>query len=558
MTHGPRYDFQLGPHATAVDTAYERLARQRANDRLWAGESSLWSSDPSTQAAIRQRLGWRTIPSVMRAHAPRLRDLANTARQAGRRRILLLGMGGSGLFADVCRSILGVADDGLDLAVLDTTDPAAIRAAERQGPLEELLLLVSSKSGSTAEVNALSRYFVDRLRQANRPVADHCIVITDEGTSLVSQAAAWGCREVFTHGPGTGAEVGGRFSALTFFGLVPAALLGADVDRLLERGQQSFDRCRGSLAAFDEPSVRLGATLAALAETGCDKLTLLCPPALESFGTWAEQLVAESLGKSGRGIVPVHQEPWLAPSAYGRDRVFVALRLDHEPQAALDRQIEALRQAGHPVVTVAWADRYDLGSDVATWSVAVALAGTLLEINPFDEPNVAESKARTQALLATYAKTSWLPDDPSAVSDASSFTEALQTLNRQQRPGDYAAVLSFLPRTPVLDAAVQEVRSRWAARLQCASVVGFGPRYLHSTGQLFKGGPDRGLFLVLTADDAADLPIPGEPCTFGVLKRAQALGDVEAMRQRGRRLLHLHLGRDPERAMRQLRAAVEA
>jgi hypothetical protein len=364
--------------------------------------------------------------------------------------------------------------------------------------------------------------------------------------------------------------VGGRFSALTYFGLVPAALSGIDLDALLGRAIEMLERCGPTPPLEENPAAQLGAVLGGLVGRGRDKMTLLCPPALESFGTWVEQLVAESTGKAGKGIAPFYGEPLDGSQAAAGDRIFIELQLASSIDAALDRQVRTLSDAGHPVVRIHWQDRYDLGGDVIRWFLATTIASSLMEINPFDEPNVQESKDRTKALLAEYAKGGRWPKVIPLLTDGElaiygtvkagtpgSLTQCLADWLLQARADDYVALLSFLPRTSRLDETVHALRRTIARVRRCATTVGFGPRYLHSTGQLYKGGPDAAVFLELTAEEPDDLPIPGEPFTFGVLKQAQALGDFHAMQQRGRRILRIHLGGDLERSMQRLLSAVE-
>lgn len=561
----------LGSHARTVQQGFNRVHRERVLQRLWDRDASLWSANPAVQASIRQRLGWLTIPQVMRTRVQDLQRLPQELRHDGITHALLLGMGGSGLFSEVCRKTFGVAANHLELAVLDTTDPTAILAHQRQCPLTQLLAIVSSKSGSTSEVSALSAYFYGAFASVSRTPGTHCLAITDEGTSLQAQASTLKFRRLFLHGPQTGADVGGRFSALTYFGLVPAALMGVDVERLLHRALEMLTRCGSQGVVQDNPAAQLGAVLSVLAAQGYDKLTLLCPPSLSSVGTWVEQLVAESTGKAGKGIVPIFGEPLRDVAQISSDRIFVEFQLASEPDDALERYVARLERAGHPIIRVRWEDRYDLGGEVMKWSVATAVAGYLMGIDPFDEPNVKESKDRTNALLDQYASTGRLPAEVPWVAEraislygasqaqppATSMVESLATLLRQRRPHDYVTILSFLPRTKLLDRMLQELRNAIGERLRCATVLGIGPRYLHSTGQLYKGGPDQGVFLLITGDDPIDLPIPGASWTFGILKQAQALGDVQAMQQRGRRLLRLHLHGSLDGAAQQLRHVVD-
>jgi glucose-6-phosphate isomerase/transaldolase/glucose-6-phosphate isomerase len=559
----------LGPHAEAVRAAVDRLAAGQFLERCWRKDATLWTQDPAEQEEVRQRLGWLAIPDVMRARLGELRRFAEEIRAARFTHALLLGMGGSSLFPEVCRLTFGVLPSGVDVGVLDSTDPAAVRAFERRAPLERTLAVISSKSGTTAEVSALTKYFYERFKAAGRNPGDHCVAVTDQGTPLEALAKERHFRRVFVLGPDTGQDIGGRFSALSYFGLVPAALLGLELDTLLERGRDMLARCGPGVAAQENPALRLGAVLGALAGAGRDKATFLFPAPLASFGSWLEQLIAESTGKSGKGIVPVVNEPLLEPRRYSTDRLFVELQLAGEPDAAIARHARALDDLGHPVVRIHLTDRHDLGGEAVKWSLATTVAGGLLGVNPFSEPNVQESKALTNTLLQQYACDRRLPertplasDGPLAVYGAAgpasgAVAGALAALFGLRRRGDHLAFLSFLPRTAPVDAALGTLREAIARRLDLATLLEIGPRYLHSTGQLYKGGRDNGLFLLLTADEAEDLAIPGEPFTFGALKQAQALGDFEAMQQKGRRILRVHLGDRPEQALPQLQRLLE-
>ena len=554
----------LGRWTQPVQDGLRSLADHRLLARLWEQDASLWSADPATQSSIRQRLGWLTIPQVMAGQISLLRQVTSALRAEGLTHAVVLGMGGSGLFPEVCRNTFGVAPNHLDLAVLDSTDPTAIRSCQARGPLERLLVIVSSKSGSTSEISALSKYFYDTLKGIRGGPGGHCVAITDQGSPLETQARAWNFRHIMAHGPQTGADVGGRFSAMTYFGLLPALLLGIDAECLLARACEMLARCGPRAPITDNPAAQLGAVLGTLVATGRDKLTLLCPQTLTSFGTWVEQLVAESTGKMGKGVVPICGEPLREPSAYGPDRMFVELQLRSEPDATLERHVRALAEAGQPVVRVQWEDRYDLGGEVIKWELATTIAGSLMGINPFDEPNVQESKDRTKALLSQYTRDRrfasdtplWADDDlalyGTSLRAVRSLAQVLAEWLEGGRSSDYLAILSFLPRTASLDAVVQAIRMRLSTRVGSATMVGVGPRYLHSTGQLYKGGADAGRFLLLTADERADIPIPDEPFTFGVLKQAQALGDFQAMQSRGRRILRVHLCGAVEQAAHQL------
>jgi glucose-6-phosphate isomerase/transaldolase/glucose-6-phosphate isomerase len=565
----PAQTESLGPHAGAARAAVERLAAERFLERCWAKDASLWTPEAAEQEDIRQRLGWLTIAEAMRPQVRQLRAFAEEIRAAHFTHAVLLGMGGSSLFPEVCRLTFGVAPGGIDVGVLDSTDPAAIRALERRAPLERTLAVISSKSGTTAEVLALTAYFYDRFKAVGGLPGDHCVAVTDHGTPLETLAKELRFRRTFILGPDTGGDIGGRFSALSYFGLVPAALLGLELDTLLERGREMLDRCGPGSPAHDNPALRLGAVLGVLAEAGRDKATCLFPAPLASFGRWLEQLIAESTGKLDKGIAPVVGEPLLEPTRYSADRLFIELQLAGEPDTAIARHARALEDLGHPAVRIHLADRYDLGGEAVKWSLATTVAGGLLGVNPFSEPNVRESKTLTNTLLQQYARDRRLPGRTPLASEGAlavygaagpasrALADVFSTFFRLRKSGDYLALLSFLPRTTAADAALSRLRDALARRLDLATLLEIGPRYLHSTGQLYKGGRDGGLFLLLTADECLDLAIPGEPFTFGALKQAQALGDFEAMQQKGRRILRVHLGGSPEQTLPQLQRALE-
>lgn len=526
MAQAPGLSASLGAYQQAYETALRQLDAAGFQRRLLAKDPSLWNGD---QPAIANRLGWLTVSQTMRDWLPELTAFAADVRQTGFERVVLLGMGGSSLAPEVMSIIFGTAAGYPSLLLLDTTDPATIANAERSLDLERTLFVVSSKSGATIETASLQCYFADKCR---RPPANF-IAITDPGTPLADQAKADGFRRVFLNPP----DVGGRFSALSCFGLVPAAAIGVDVARLLDSADATDART----------AVEFGAMLGGLALAGRDKVTFVATPSLRGFGAWAEQLLAESTGKLGKGIVPVDGEPLGAPGVYGEDRVFAYLRLAGE--SGPEAQLRALEAAGHPVITITLADRYGLGTEFLRWEVATAAAGAVLGINPFDEPNVAEAKERTSEILrqgAAYGRTR-----------AAGVTEVSAVLE-SARPGDYIAILAYVPRTTGHDQLLTRLRVTIRDRTRLATSAGYGPRYLHSTGQLFKGGPDTGIFLQIVADDAVDLPIPGAAYSFGALKAAQALGDLQALESRGRRVVRLDVGAGATAALERTVSALEA
>ncbi|MDO8614499.1 MAG: glucose-6-phosphate isomerase [Dehalococcoidia bacterium] len=523
--------------------------------RLLGRDASLWSADPAAQELIRNRLGWLTIHEYMAERLDDLRRFSQEVQEGGFRDVVLLGMGGSSLAPEVFQRTIGPAHGFPPLTLLDTTDPASIRAVEISLDVQRTLFFVSSKSGTTIETLSLYRYFADRCRAGRDgdAVLDNFVAITDPGTPLAAQARAAGFRRCFLNPP----DVGGRYSALSYFGLAPAAAIGVDAARVLE----------AAAALPPRDALQLGATLAQMAAVGRDKITFLAPPALQSFSAWTEQLLAESTGKDGKGLIPIDGEPAGAPSAYAGDRLFVRLALEGQ-RDGLDQPLRALQAAGYPVITLTLRDAHDLGREFLRWEIATAAAGAALGINPFDEPNVKESKDNTNEVLREAARAGRLPEPEPAAADGGLtlyYGEPVRRLldgraalpaffgGDLARPGDYFALLAYVPRTPEHDALLTQLRTVLRDATGIATTHGYGPRYLHSTGQLHKGGPDKGVFLQITADDPQDLEIPGESAYgFSTLKRAQALGDMQALQSRGRRLIRVHLGADATGGLRTL------
>jgi transaldolase/glucose-6-phosphate isomerase len=509
--------------------------------RILDRDPSVWSN-----ADEDRWLGWLTLPMQERAGVMRAVDFANEIRAEGTTDVVLLGMGGSSLAAEVMRSIIGRTSAYPALHVVDSTDPAQILSVERALDFRRTIFLVASKSGSTLEVNILKQYFFHRaVRELGETQAPrHFVVTTDPGSKLEDIAKQEGLRAIFPGLP----TVGGRYSALSNFGLVPAALLGADPVLLLDHARRMAQSCASP--GPENSGVELGVVLGELALVGRDKPTLVAPPGVASFGGWLEQLVAESLGKGGRGIIPIEGEVPGAPEAYGSDRVFIHLRFSAAPDAAADAAVELLERAGHPVVRIEWADRYSLGAEFYRWEFATAVAGAVLGVNPFDQPDVEAAKIVTRRLAEEYEATGALSDDEPPLHEA-----GIRALLNQLREGDYFAVLAFIEMNQAHRNALGAIRVLVRDRWKVATTVGFGPRYLHSTGQAHKGGPNSGVFLVITCDDAEDLPVPGQRYSFGTIKRLQARGDFEVLASRGRRVLRVHL-KNVEAGLRDLHAIV--
>ncbi len=543
------FHLSSGPIAEALDALAP--AAERAATGLWRRDSSVWSADPAVQRTIANRLGWLGSPTLMADSLDRLHTFAASVKRDGFHDVVLLGMGGSSLAAEVLRAVLGVAPGWPRLQMLDSIDPAAIRAAATAP--ERTLYLVSSKSGTTIEPNSLAAHFRRTLEEAGvRRWADHFVAITDEGTELARRAEQEGFRDVFINP----ADIGGRYSALSFFGLVPAALMGLDIASLVGWGLamlSAFDP--GSCEVAANPAAALGRAIAGATLAGRDKLTLLLPPPLEPFGLWVEQLIAESTGKDGAGIVPIVGETLTEPAEYGRDRFFVRLRMHGSYADELrDADIRALKEARQPIAELELREPSALGAEFVRWEVAAAIAGALLHINPFDEPNVQQAKDATRTLLDRYMSQGRLPIAPPdrTTADGVTFTlssaarEALgsqsaDTLLTLVGRGDYFGLLAYVGPDQALADQLRAFRRGVGERTHAATMFGYGPRYLHSTGQLHKGGPNTGVFVLLSATPRADLSIPGEAFSFGTLELAQALGDFASLDATGRRALHVHL-----------------
>jgi glucose-6-phosphate isomerase len=547
----------------AVATTLTRLGVERFAERLWARDPSLWKTEPEHQRIISKSLGWLTVPQLMLARLDDLLQFVEDVRGAGYRHAMVLGMGGSSLCPDVCRVTFGTAPGFLELHVLDSTVPACVAGVEEAIDVPHTLFLVSSKSGRTVESLSFFKYFYERVRGTKGEAAgENFVAITDPGTSLERLAQEMHFRKVF---PGQ-ADIGGRYSALSNFGMVPAALAGVDVRKLLDGAQEMARACSSDAPLAENPGISLGVLLAEAARSGWDKLTLVMSAGIYTFGDWVEQLIAESTGKGGTGILPVIREYVGERLAYENDRIFVHMSVAGETKRIANSRLKTLENAGHPVVRITLQDKYDLGKEFFRWEIATATAGSLLGINPFDQPNVQESKDNTRRLLEEFRTHGRLPEDePFAVFEDVKFycgsqkgrevaesgrggdvsgAACLANFLSQAAPGSYVALLPYLEPTSAHKAAIQAFRLQLRDGLRLATTVGYGPRYLHSTGQLHKGGPNTGLFILITADDGKDLPIPGEQYSFGVLKQAQALGDFEALQSKGRPVICFHLGRN--------------
>ncbi|HEY9869605.1 MAG TPA: bifunctional transaldolase/phosoglucose isomerase, partial [Candidatus Obscuribacterales bacterium] len=537
---------------------------------LWSRDASLWTGQDESSW-----LDWLSITEDQLANVDRFANLARQVKERGFTHALLLGMGGSSLCPEVMRMTFGKAEGYPDLNVLDSTDPAQVRTRERQIDIAKTLFIVSSKSGTTLEPNIFKQYFFERARQVVGPdrAGDHFIAITDPGSKLQQEAARDRFWQSFFGVPG----IGGRYSALSNFGMVPSAVMGVDVPRFLDSAHEMVEDCAATVPVEENPGVVLGTIMGVAARAGRDKVTLVTSPGIWDLGAWLEQLLAESTGKEEKGLIPVDREQLGPPEVYGNDRLFVYLRLEGSPDPRQDEGIEALEKAGQPVVRIRVLDIYQLGQEFFRWEMATAVAGAVIGINPFNQPDVEASKIATRELTAEYQRTGKLPhetplfeqdgiklftDDRNAA-DLNKSVGKDRTLARYLRahadrikPGDYFALLAYIEMNEQHETELQVMRHCLRDIKKVATCLGFGPRFLHSTGQAYKGGPNSGVFLQITCDDAEDLPVPGQKYSFGVVKAAQARGDFQVLSERGRRALRVHLPADLKTGLAKLRAAL--
>lgn len=571
----PRESAALGAQAGAVSQRLEQVKKNDLAARLWKQDTTLWTQKPEHQNAIRNRLGWLTCVNTMMDKAGELEDFADEVVGAGFKHVLLLGMGGSSLAPEVMQYSFGIERGQPNFGVLDSTDPETIREYRREMRPTDTLYLVASKSGTTLETVSFFKHFYGHVHDAKGEEAGASFVaITDPGTPLERTAKERKFRRTFLNPP----DISGRYSALSYFGLLPAALMGIDVSRLLEDAQRMIKACDPSAPVEQNPGLWLGTTLASLYERGRDKVTFILSPRIERLGSWLEQLLAESTGKQSevdgkpRGLVPIDGEPLAGPEVYGDDRVFVYLRLEDEaetpvmsgPEASshpvasknieLDKAVDALEKAGQPVIRLRLQDVYSLGGEFFRWEYAAAVAGALMDINPFDEPNVAETKRNTQRMLEEYKIGCKLPEFAPilaqngvslfwnrAKNNHDKLEDYVREFLEQIGPHDFIALMPYLTHSSASDKALTASRVELRDRFHAATSVGYGPRFLHSTGQLFKGGPDEGVFIQITGAEGREVKIPGEEYNFGVLKQAQAIGDMQALEHHDRRVMRLHL-----------------
>ena len=532
--------YHLGDYSQTVLDAANKLDAESVPARLHAHDYTLWSDDPTE---IVDRLAWLTLPTDFLTRLSELRCFAESIQLAGYQHIVLLGMGGSSLGPEVIRQVLGTSLRGSRfprMLTLDSTVPAWVAATTSAIDPARTLFILSSKSGTTTEPLAFYAYFRDLVNAAagTAGAGNNFVAVTDPGTPLAEMARREGFRHAFINDP----NIGGRYSVLSYFGLAPAALAGIDLDRLLGPAREMQRRCLLAGATAASPGAWLGAAIGGLARQGRDKLTLIASENMAPFGLWVEQLLAESTGKNGTGVIPVAGEPSDVAGTqdcYGNDRFFVQLRLASDDNADTDDFVLRLRSDGHPVAVLELSDTYDLSAEFYRWEYATAIAGHVMGIQPFDQPDVQGAKDSTVAVLTRYQEDGRLmrrePDDD----------DRLRRALSNSRTGDYLAIMSYFPDSPEVNDAIQGLRRKVMSQHRIATTHGYGPRFLHSTGQLHKGGPDSGIFLQLTRDHDADIAIPGWPFSFGALADAQALGDLQALQGLGRRTVSINVGADP-------------
>jgi glucose-6-phosphate isomerase len=556
--------------AAAVKTTIGDWKAGGKVQRLWQRDASLWTGDDEANW-----LGWLDITEDQIAHPVELRNFAKEVWSAGFKDVLLLGMGGSSLCPEVLRMTFGKIAGYPDLHVLDSTDPAQVKAFDSKIDIARALFIVSSKSGSTLEPNIFKQYFFERTKQAvgADKAGSHFIAITDPGSKMQQVAEADHFRHIFFGR----ASIGGRYSALSNFGMVPAAAMGVDTKKFLDRTQEMVRACGPAASVEENPGAVLGIILGEAARSGRDKVTIITSPDISDLGAWLEQLLAESTGKLGKGIIPVDREELAAPEVYGKDRVFAYIHTEHATDVKQDAKVTALEQAGHAVLRISMADIYDLGAEFFRWEIATAVAGSIIGINAFNQPDVEASKIVTKSLTSEYEKTGSLPAEKPVVdengiklfTDEKNAAELARAAGGDKSlegylkahlgrigAGDYFAVLGYIQMNAEHEKALQAIRHAVRDKTNVATCLGFGPRFLHSTGQAYKGGPNSGVFLQVTCDDAVELPVPGQKYTFGTVKAAQARGDFQVLADRGRRALRVHL-HDVESGLGKLAAAVQ-
>jgi glucose-6-phosphate isomerase len=559
----------IGNYNAMVADALAEARHDNVVQRIWSKDTSLWKAEEPHQKIIRNSLGWLNVASETHAVADDLIDFADQIRgPGGFTHVMLCGMGGSSLCPEVIRQTFGHQSGYPKLLVLDSTDPDVVASFAHQIDIDHCLFIIASKSGTTTEPLVFYKYWYEQVAQRMRDPGQSFVAITDPGTRMVEMATEDKFRRIFLNRP----DIGGRYSALTYFGMVPAAIMGVDIRTILSRAQEMMRACFAEAPFDDNPAALLGTVLGQCAVAGRDKLTIVIDQPFNALGLWIEQLVAESTGKEGKGILPINGDPLGPPSVYSDDRVFVSITMG-KPEGESHSALKALEAAGHPVVYRSLKDSYDLGKEFFLWEFATAFAGWRLSINPFDQPNVQESKDATKERLEYFTRqgklqeqsvlvsdgllTVYVDDQTKALLPSTSVLKALRVHLAKVKTHDYIALLDYIEETSEIEATIQAIRIHLRDVTRCATTTGYGPRFLHSTGQLHKGGPDTGVFIQLTAADNVDLPIPGESYTFSILKQAQSLGDFRSLASRGRRAIRVDLGDDVVAGLIRLKDLIE-
>lgn len=557
--------FNLGSLAPQVEAAAKKFQTSKTIERIWERDHSVWRTEEVHKKSILNRLGWLKSVELMKKNVGELLRFAGQVRSDGFTHAVVLGMGGSSLCPDVCRATFGSAPGFPRLLVLDSTNPLSVARIEQSISLEKTLFLVASKSGGTTETNMFYRYFYDQVgRIKGASAGDNFVAITDAETQMEKEAKEKRFRKIFVNPT----DIGGRYSALSYFGLVPMAVIGMDLTRILDSASSMMTKC-SLIDLSKNTAAMIGIAMGEGYKAGKDKLTFIASKGIETFSYWTEQLIAESTGKEGKGIVPIEGET--LGRAYSTDRMFVTLKLEKEKNPT-DSLLPKLHEQGHPIIEIVLEDANELGGEFFRWEFSTAVAAAVMQINPFDEPNVKESKDNTVRVIEEYKKTKALPSQAAAaqkgdlqlygetpyvkkltaVAKGASFEALFKAHLGQVVKGDYAAVLAYVDQNEKNLGLLQQLRSSIGSSTKCATTLGFGPRYLHSTGQLHKGGPPRGVFIIITGDEPVDRKIPNEMFSFEVLKNAQAIGDYQSLAGRSLRVIRIHLGNNIDSGLTQL------
>ncbi|HQY53184.1 MAG TPA: hypothetical protein PK294_12020 [Ignavibacteria bacterium] len=560
-------DFSFGRYKSDIKKKIEKIETSDIPERIFNKDFTVWKDLPEFEQLIKNRLGWLMLPITMQEKTDEIDSFVSEIRKSGFEYAVVMGMGGSSMCPEVCRDTFGVRKGYLDLFVLDSTDPQSVTDIENSIDISKTLFIVSSKSGSTIEVDSFLRYFFAKTEEIfSDDAGSRFIAVTDPGTYLDSLSAELGFRKTFVNP----ADIGGRYSALSFFGLVPAALIGVDIKRFLKNAEVVMNMCFEN-SFFKNPGFSTGMIAAYLSEFGVDKLTFVLSDKIKSFGYWVEQLIAESTGKEGKGILPIEGEITGKANSYNRDRFFVNIYLKKDKNK---KKVKALAKKKYPVLNIEIDELYDLGGLFYLWEFVTAVIGYAMDINPFDEPNVKESKDNTSKVLDYYEENKKLQEQTAVSGNKkiklytgkesdtlnllsfkkgkAKISEVIKYFTDQFAVGDYFAVMAYLNRSEKADSLLQELREILRSKFKSATTVGFGPRFLHSTGQFHKGGPDKGMFIQIVCDDKTDIEIPGKDFSFSILKQAQSEGDFESLQKHDRRVLKFNIGKDINKGLKEI------